>query len=87
MNQLLIPTAKQATYGADDFKKFVIKRVATEECFGEKAGEVAKLISDFYLNTPDVEKKEHVFYLRRYTQVCISSLEGNKNRRSLGCKT
>ncbi|KAH7698897.1 GES-1 protein, partial [Aphelenchoides avenae] len=68
-NPLLIPKAKQASYGADDFEEFVVERVATKECFGEKADEVTKQISDFYLNAADVEKKDNLFYLRRYTQL------------------
>ncbi|KAH7709565.1 CRE-GES-1 protein [Aphelenchoides avenae] len=69
MNPMLIPKAKQASYGAADFEKFVVERVATKECFGEKADEVAKLITAYYMNAADSEKKENLFFLRRYTQL------------------
>lgn len=83
MNPMLIPKAKQASYGAADFEKFVVERVATKECFGEKADEVAKLITAYYMNAADSEKKENLFFLRRYTQVCLPNLEDNEERELL----
>lgn len=70
MHLLGIAPQDQATYGEENFRSFVENVVATEADFGAKASEVRKKILNFYLKTENGEKKDNVFYLRKYTQVC-----------------
>lgn len=64
-----MPPEKQTTFDEDDFVQFVNDVIATEAGFGDSTTDVRKRIVDFYLSSDSSQKKDNVFYLRKYTQV------------------
>ncbi|KAH7711698.1 CRE-GES-1 protein [Aphelenchoides avenae] len=70
MHMLGIPPQDQPTYGEEQFRQFVENVVATEKDFGSQVEEVRQKVLGFYLKIQNGEKKDNVFYLKKYTQLC-----------------
>ncbi|KAH7711700.1 GES-1 protein [Aphelenchoides avenae] len=69
-----VPPEKQATFGEDDFVQLVNEVIVMERNFGNATAEVRKKVVDFYLSSDSIPKKDNVFYLRKYTQLCSDTL-------------
>lgn len=66
---LILDETKLNTFSEDDFMETLNKHLAPDHDYGEKAGELRKLLAEFYLRADPYQVKNNTFYLERLVDV------------------